>query len=82
MRMVKKDIFKQVYICHGANCRDGLSYGACGTIQTLSKWLEDLFPSHKTPFEEFFKGFKEKEILDYIYTFRGLSLSKDIHKYI
>ena len=48
----------------------------------LSKWLEDLFPSHKTPFEEFFEGFKEKEILDHIYTFRGLRLTKDIHKYI
>ena len=33
--MAKKNIFNQVYICYGANCRDGLSYGACGTIQFI-----------------------------------------------
>lgn len=74
--------FNEKYLCHAANCIDGLNYGACGTVQSLIKWLDDLFPNHRMPFEDYFKGFSKKDLLDYIYIHKGLRLTNNIHEYL
>ena len=79
---MKKDRFNEKYLCHAANSKDGLSYGAVGEVQPLIKWLEDLFPSHRIPFEDFFDGYSKKEILDYILINKGLRLTTDYFKYL
>lgn len=79
---MKKDRFNEKFLCHAANGIDGLNYGAVGEVQPLIKWLEDLFPSHRIPFEDFFDGYSKSEILDYIYTHKGLRLTTDFQKYL
>lgn len=74
--------FSKKYLCHAATPKIYLNYGAVGTVQNLEKWLEDCFPYHKYPFDVFFEGYSEKEILDYIYTNAGFRLTSNFEKYL
>ena len=78
---MKKVNFSKNYLCHAASPRIDLDYGAVGTVQTLEKWLEDCFPHHKHPFDVFFEGYSEKEILDYVYTHAGFRLTSKLEEY-
>lgn len=46
----------------------------CGDVMTLEKWIECLFCDNLEKAKQYFDGFTDKEILDYIYKNCGFRL--------
>ena len=67
----------KLWLCIGANYNGSYTANMVGDIHTMKDWLQILFP-HK-PIEqilEFFDGYSESKIAEYIYKNTGKRLEK------
>lgn len=65
----------KMYICVGENFLNGYRVGFCGDAHSLEKWLEILFKGKNAI--KYFKGYSNKEIIDYIYKNCGKRLERE-----
>lgn len=63
-----------LYLCRGANYKNGYDLAHVGEVRSLGEWLRLLFPDKDAV--EYFKDDPVKVILDYIYTYCGKRLEK------
>ena len=64
---------EKLYICTGANYKNGYDTKYCGDIHTLSDWIELLWQGKA---KDFFKGCSDAYIKKYIYDNTGKRLEK------
>lgn len=62
------------YICVGENFYNDTLTGRCGEVHTLMKWVEILYP--KAGSVEFFAGWSDKYIVEYLLKNRGVRLKR------
>ena len=67
----------KLWLCRGANDNGSYTANMVGDIHTMKDWLQILFPNK--PIEqilEFFDGYSESKIAEYIYKNTGKRLEK------
>lgn len=72
----KRDI---LYLCTGENFLRSpfVKMGYCGDSHALSDWLKILFFEYdEEQLESYFKGKKDKDLIEYIYMVKGKRLVK------
>lgn len=69
-------IMKTEYMCIGENFGKSPVMGCCGQSQTLNHWLQRLTGRSETFLDDYFEGFKDPEIVKYIFDNFGKRLVK------
>jgi len=64
------------YTCIGENFAHGARMGACGETRTLMGWLVHLTGRSEEFLREYFSGFPDSNVAEYIYTNYGKRLSQ------
>ncbi len=67
---------KTAYLCVGENFSDNSRIGDCGDVRSLIGWLTHITHRDATFLADFFDGFTDKEVCEYIYKNFGKRLKK------
>lgn len=73
IKRVIKTKQEKLYICTGANFKNGYGAEYCGDIHPLNEWIELLWNDQA---KTFFEGDNEKYIIKYIYENTGKRLER------
>lgn len=65
-----------LYQCVGENFRDNVRMGHCGKTHTLTEWIKILFPNEIQKALEYFDGYKDSQIVTYLFNYKGKRLKK------